>query len=151
MKKIIAILKTPIQKLEKSIFSFRRTNEVAVRNSKIFTAFTGDLDISIAAQKYRTLHYISEFSNTAALTKLFYYNEDRVKIINIIQQGSSYYQYPIEEETWKSYLDAMILRGNHKSYHSEMNSTTLYKSIIKEIDHVCALPLTIECLQNIKM
>ena len=35
---IKAILKTPIQKFEKPIFSFRRTHEAAFRNSKILTA-----------------------------------------------------------------------------------------------------------------
>ena len=43
----------------------------------------------------------------------------------------------------------MILRGNHKSSHSELNSAALDKSISKEIDHGWALPITIESLQNI--
>ena len=34
---------TPIQKLEKIIFSFKRTHEAAVRNIKILAAFNGDL------------------------------------------------------------------------------------------------------------
>ena len=37
---IKAILKTPIQKFEKPILSFRRTHEAAVSNSKILAAFT---------------------------------------------------------------------------------------------------------------
>ena len=44
----------------------------------------------------------------------------------------------------------MILRGNHKSSHSEMNSAALNKSISKDIGHGLALPLTIEYLKNIK-
>ena len=44
----------------------------------------------------------------------------------------------------------MILRGNHKSPHSELNPAELYKAIIKEIDHVWTLTLTIEFLQNTK-
>ena len=36
---IKATLKTPIQKFENPIFSFRRTHEAAVRNSKILVAF----------------------------------------------------------------------------------------------------------------
>ena len=44
----------------------------------------------------------------------------------------------------------MILRGNHKSSHSILNSAALDKSISKEIDHGWALPLTIESLQSIK-
>ena len=44
----------------------------------------------------------------------------------------------------------MILRGNHKSSHSELNSDTLEKSIRKDIDHVWSLLLTIKYLQNIK-
>ena len=46
---IKAILKTPIQKFEKTIFSFRRTHKAAVRNSKILAAFNGDLGAEIAA------------------------------------------------------------------------------------------------------
>ena len=38
VKRIKAILNTPIQKFEKFIFSFRRTQETAVRNSKILAA-----------------------------------------------------------------------------------------------------------------
>ena len=44
----------------------------------------------------------------------------------------------------------MILRGNHKSSHSVLNSAELDKSISKEIYHGWALPLTIEYLQSIK-
>ena len=43
----------------------------------------------------------------------------------------------------------MILRGNHKSSHSVINSAALDKSISKKIDHGWALPLTIESLQSI--
>ena len=44
----------------------------------------------------------------------------------------------------------MILRGNHKSSQSVLNSSALDKTISKEIDHGWALPLTIESLQNIR-
>ena len=44
----------------------------------------------------------------------------------------------------------MILRGNHKSYHSVLNSDALDKSISKDIDHGWALLLTIESLQSNK-
>ena len=44
----------------------------------------------------------------------------------------------------------MILRGNHKSPHSVLNSAVLDKATSKEIDHVWELRLTIEYLQNIK-
>ena len=45
---IKAILKTPIQKFEKLIFSFRKTHEAAVRNTKILAAFKCDLCTAIA-------------------------------------------------------------------------------------------------------
>ena len=111
---IKAILKTQIQKSEKPIFSFRREHESEDRNSKTLTAFKGDLDTEISAQKYSPVNYGSEFRDTAALEKFFSYHEDRTNIINIIQQGSLYHLNSIEEETQKSDLDAMILRGNHK-------------------------------------
>ena len=44
----------------------------------------------------------------------------------------------------------MILRGNHKSSHSELNPAAPDKALSKEIGHVWELPLTIESLQNIK-
>ena len=46
-----AILKTPIQKFDNPIFSFRKTHEAAVRNRKILAALKGDLGTAIAAQK----------------------------------------------------------------------------------------------------
>ena len=71
------------------------------------------------------------------------HNEEKNKIINIIQQGSPYHHDQIEEEKQKSYLDAMILRRNHKESHSELNSDVLDKAISKETDHGWALTLTI--------
>ena len=65
------------------------------------------------------------------------------KIINIIQKGSCYNLDPIKQEIRKSDLDAMILRGNNKLSHSELNTDVLDKAIMKDIDHRWALPLTI--------
>ena len=147
---IKAILKTPIQKSDNIIFSFRRTHVAAVRNSKILTAFKGDLGAAIAAQKYSSVNYGSEFRNITSLAKIFLYHKDKTKIISIIQKGYGYHLGPIEEETQISDLDAMILRGNHKSSNSVLNSAALDKSISKDIDHGWALTLTIESLQKIK-
>ena len=147
---IKATLKAPIQKFEKPVFSFRRTHEEAVRNSKILAAFKGNLGAAIAAQKDSPVNYRSEFRNTVALAKLFLHHKGKTKIINIIQQGSRYHLDPIKEETRKSYLEAMILRGNHKLSHSVLNSAAIYKTISKDTDHRWALPLTIEYLQSIK-
>ena len=49
--KIKAILKTQIQKLEKPIFLFSRTNKAAVRNSKILAALNVDLCAAIGNKK----------------------------------------------------------------------------------------------------
>ena len=54
--KIKAILKTPIQKFENPIFSFRRTHASAVSDSKILAASKCDLGAAIAAQKDRPLN-----------------------------------------------------------------------------------------------
>ena len=71
-------------------------------------------------------------------------------IINITQEGSRYHLDTLKEEARKSDLDAMILKGNHKSSHSVLNSSELDKSISKEIHHGWSLTLTIESLQSIK-
>ena len=57
MTKIKSIPHAPIQKLEKPIFLFNRTNEAAVRKNKILVAFNGDLGAAIAAQKGSPLNY----------------------------------------------------------------------------------------------
>ena len=44
-------LKIPIQKFEKPIYSFKRTHEAEVSNSKILAAFKGDLGAAITAHK----------------------------------------------------------------------------------------------------
>ena len=85
----------------------------------------------------------------SGLSKKFYYHKDNIKIINIIQKGSRYQIDTIKEKSRKSDLDLMILRGNYKSSHSYLNSTSLEKSIRKEIDHGWELTLTIKSLQNI--
>ena len=41
------ILKIPIQKLDKPIFSFKRTNNAAARNSKLLAAFNRNLGETI--------------------------------------------------------------------------------------------------------
>ena len=81
---IKATLTTPIQKSEKTILLFRRTHEAALRNSKILTAFKGDLGAEIAAHKDSPVNYGSEFRDIAFLAKLLLHHEDKTKIINII-------------------------------------------------------------------
>ena len=126
---IKAILKTPIQKFEKLILSFRRTDDAAVSNSIIIAAFKGDLGASNEAQKESPVNYGLEFHDIAFLEKLFLHHEEKTNIINIIQHGSSYHINPIEEETRKSDLDAMLIRGNHKSSYSVLNSSDLDKAV----------------------
>ena len=81
-------LKTPIQKFGKPIFSFKRTHEAAVRNSKIMAAFKGDLGPAIAAHKDSPVNYGSKFRDTTALEKSFLHHEDKTNIISIIRHGS---------------------------------------------------------------
>ena len=93
--KIKTILKTPIQKFEKTIFSFRRTHEAAARNSQILLTFKGELCEAISAQKDSPVKPVSEFRDIASLAKLFLHHKDKTKIINTIQQGSCYHLDPM--------------------------------------------------------
>ena len=102
------------------------------------------------AQKDSPLKYGSEFRGTAALSRLFCYHEEKSNIINIIQKGLCYNLDTIYEETIKSYLDAMVLRGYHKSSHSEMNSSAVEISISNEVDRRWSLPLIIGSLKTSK-
>ena len=79
------ILKIPIQKLDKPIFSFKRTNEAAARNRKSLVTYNGNLGAAIKAQPGIPLNYGSKFRHIAKLSKLFNYQDDKDKIINIFQ------------------------------------------------------------------
>ena len=94
---IKATLKIPIQKFDKPIFSFKRTHEAAVRNSKILAAFKGDLGTAIASHKDIPVNNGSEFRDTTALAQILLHHKDKTKIINIIKQGSRYHLDPIKE------------------------------------------------------
>ena len=89
-------LKIPIQKFENPIFSFKRTYEAAVSNSKILAAFKGGLGAAIAAHKDSPVNYGSEFCDKTALAQLYLHHEEKTKIINIIKHGSCYHFDPIE-------------------------------------------------------
>ena len=91
----------------------------------------GDLGAAIASHKDIPVNYGSEFRNTTALETLFLHHEDKTKIISIIKHGSCYHLNPIEEETRKSDLCAMIRRGDHKSSESVPNAAALNKDISK--------------------
>ena len=67
----------------------------------MLAAFKGDWGAVIAAQKDSPVNYGSEFRNITSLAKLFFYHDDKTKIINIIQQGSCYHIDSIEEEPRK--------------------------------------------------
>ena len=91
----------PNSEILKYHFLFSKTHEVEFRNSKIIAAFNGELGASIARQKDSQVKYVPEFRNTAALVKLFFYNEEKNNIINIIQQRSCYHLHPIKGEIRK--------------------------------------------------
>ena len=57
---------------------------------------------------------------------------------------------PIEEATWKSDLEDMLLRGDHRSEQPALNVAALEKSIYKEVEHVWSFPLTIGSIRRIK-
>ena len=50
---------TPIQKLDKPIFSFKITNDAESRNSKIPSEFNGNIGSEIAVQSKSPLNYVS--------------------------------------------------------------------------------------------
>ena len=58
-----------------------------------------ELGVAIAAQKYSPVNYGSEFRDIASLAKHFLRQEDKTKIINIIQKGSRYHLNPITTRT----------------------------------------------------
>ena len=97
---IKAILKTSIQKFEKPIYLFRRTCEVAVRNRKILAAIKRWLRRSDCRTKEHPSRLRIGIPQHSVPRKIVFYHENKVKIINIIQQGSRYYLDPIFTSTY---------------------------------------------------
>ena len=102
------ILKIPIHKLDKPIFSFKRTNKASALNRKLLEAFNGNLVAEIKVPKGIPINYGSQFRDIAKLSKLFNYHDYKSNIINIIQKVSCYHLSSINEETRKSDPEEMI-------------------------------------------
>ena len=115
----------PANKLGKPVFSFKLTQEAAQNNSQILATFKGNLGAAIEAQKGIPLDYGSEFRDITIIKKLFRYHKDKERIVDIIPKESWYHLSPIEDATSKSDLEAMLLRGNHKSARSALNAAAL--------------------------
>ena len=81
----------PVKKLVKSVFSFKRTQEVAQTNSQILAAFNGNLGTEIESQIGSPIDYGSEFWDINGIKHLFRYHEDKERIVNIIQKWLCYH------------------------------------------------------------
>ena len=73
-----------VKKLEKPVFSFKRTYEAAQINSQILAAFNGTLGASIEAQTGSRLYYGSEFWNINGIKHFLSYYKYKERIVNII-------------------------------------------------------------------
>ena len=144
------IIKNPVKDLLLPFCTFKRTQEAAVHNSSILSSFGGKLGESIEAQKGIPLDCGSEFRDITGILKLFSHHEDKYIIVNIIQKGSRYHLSPIEEATRKSVLEAMLLRGCHKSEKSCLNMAALEKAMYKEVEHRWVFLLTMDSIGHIK-
>ena len=115
------LVRTPIINLNPSVFYFKCTRGEALHNRNSLAPFNGDLGDYMKAHQGIPLDCGSEFRDPTGIAKLFIHYEDKEKIIDIIQKVAPYHLLPIEEITRRSDLDAMILRGNHKSAKSNLN------------------------------
>ena len=90
--------------MDNQIFSFKKTKDVASRNRKILSAFSGNFGAALEAQNGSPLNYGSGLHDISKSSKIFNYHKDKINIISIIQQGSRYHLSPIDEENRKSDL-----------------------------------------------
>ena len=119
-------------------------------NSKILSAFNRNLGDAIKSQKLSPLDYGSGFQYLPGIVELFSRHERENIILDIIQIGSQYHLSPIYEATRKFDLEAMLIRGNHRSSKSTLNAASLEKSMDKEVKHGWELPLTIYLVFHVK-
>ena len=150
MTAIKRLIIKPVKKLGSPVLSFKRTQEDSRHNRKMLDVFNVSLGAEMESQKGISLDYGSEFLDINRIKNLFSHHEDKDIIANIIQKVLRYHLSPIEEAASKSYLEANLLRGGHKSSRSSLNAAALEKAIYKEVEHIWALPLTIESIRRIK-
>ena len=121
------ITRKPVKELVIPVLTFNRTHEAVFQNSSLLADFDGKLDVEMESQKESPLYYGSEFRDITGIIKLFSHDEEKYRIVDIIQKGSRYHISPIKEATSKSYMEAMLLRSNHKSEKSGLNAEVLEK------------------------
>ena len=111
--------------------------------------FNRKLGEALEYQQEIPLYYGSEFQDPTSISNQFYHHEDIDKIIYINRKGSQYHITPINEETSKSDLSAITLRGNHKSAKTNLDATALEKAMGNEVKHSWSVPLTIDLVPHI--
>ena len=122
---IYKLIIEPVKELGLPVFSFKITQEAARQNSKIVSAVNGNLGAAMGAQNVISLEHGSEFRNITGIKNLLGHHEEKDRIVEIIQKYFGYHLSQIEKATRKSNLEDIILRGNHKSVNSALNSADL--------------------------
>ena len=93
----------------------------------------------------------AEFRSTDTLKLIWKHHKDWIKIKSIIQIGCDYpcKSTPTEEERLSD-MEVMIKRGNHPSAEIFDNKKAMYKNYEKEVKKGWMIPVTIDCLRQIK-
>ena len=102
---------------------FKNSTEAAIINTNILKEYQYDFDKFINSQTNTILSPGSEFRSIQTLERLLGNHQDWHKIKRIISEGCDIptVNPVINEETRKTDLHAMILRGNHKSTQDKDN------------------------------
>ena len=151
MQKIMEILALEEPPPAQHRFAFENCKKAAKFNSTLIKNTDYDFLKACRKQKGSIVSPGTEFRSIKNLQLLFSHHEDWKEFKSIISNGCDYkLENPVDEETRKSDLKAMIKRGNHKSTSKNKNFKVLEKAFSKEVKLGWSIPVTIKAITKIK-
>ena len=85
-----------------------------------------------------------------ALHEIYHYNPFWETFRNITSKGCEYPIEPIDKETRQNDIQKMIDRGNHNSAQMKEGVQHLQKSYTKEVKLGWMIPITLNCVRQLK-
>jgi hypothetical protein len=127
---------------------FQLTTKAAIENGRLLEDHKFDLASLINQYVDTTLGYGSEFRPMSQLEPLLGRHPHFGRLRKVLEEGMPYiFKEEITEEERKHELEAIILRGNHKSAEDEQEKVK--ELINKEVTHGFAIPIPLNLVPKI--
>ncbi len=140
LQAIQEIASTPSPTPTASPIHFDISPEHLVSNTQLLEHADYDITRLLAQHQHTTLGFGSEFRPIEQLRRVIGNHPHFGELVSILENGMSYrYSHEISEEARKCEVQAMLLRGNHKSAEDE--SEQAKRLLLKDVHHGFSLPV----------